>query len=162
MDKKNFTSKITFKLFEEYQADLAKIPGFIEELKLILSELKKHSILPTNTQDDITYIEVKDWFFEGGQMWNTFNEDESHEGQLEIHNNPANTDYIITFKWWDQLKRDDSNDVTGPNQEWELDLNVESIYHYENDGENEISIPLTKENEELIKEIIFEVNKNNK
>jgi hypothetical protein len=161
MDKKSFTSKIRFKSFEDFQADQAKIPSIIEEMKSVLAEAKLHTTLPKNTQDDITYIELRDWFIEGGEIWDTFNEDESHNGELWIKDMVEATDIVITFKWWNELKADHSNDVTGPNQEWDFGIDVETIHYYENEGSNEIVVPLRPEYEALAKEIIFEVNKNN-
>lgn len=158
MDKKDLKNKIIFKLFEDFKADNEKIPALIEELKKVAEELKSLTHLPKTTVDDYEFIDLKNWELEGGRYYEYFEEDKTHEGELWLHKPGGDESFVIIFEWWEEQLYSSFSEVSGPESEWDLHIDIKSVSYFEDDGSNEIEIPLTSEVEQLAETIIVQRN----
>ena len=95
------------------------------------------------------------WHIEGNVNTADLGDDESKTYEVHMHNYAEKVDIMIEYSATAHQTYYRPSNYTNPDEyEYEIDDNIDSITFYENDGDFDYVIAVTKDIEELVKKII--------
>ena len=148
MEKKN---KINIKLFEEFKNDQKYYSFVYRELFNIVKYLDENgSKIITTPHGNL--INGGDWQIEGWPYWPSGNNNSQNTLLLLKDNDTINIDYNIT-----ETKKHTFDNVTGPDNNFDIDISIISITYSIDNNSTDIEIKVTSEIEKVLEELINDI-----